>query len=151
MRNKIVCFNLIFALFLLYSCTEKSSIIKFIFLDGIELQVKDFNIYENSEGGIYVYIKNQSERNKVFKSPIAEVDIVKENIPTKGKKVDIFYSREVELKPFIFYVDNKKQTIISDDLNGFEVFFIGFRNDLSEIIDSNLISIQPIKYVQDSN
>lgn len=144
MKSKIILFKVIFVFLLFNSCTEKSDIIKFIFLDGTILKVNDFVVYENSDNGLYVYIKNSDERNKVFKYPIKEVTIVKNNISLKGKKVDIFYSIETKLKPFIYYVNNNTQIIMKDELNNFEVFFIGFKNDLLEIIDSNLIEVKSI-------
>lgn len=133
--------SILFSLFVLMvlGCDKQDTGLYFIFKNNTDLLVKKYTVYEKSEGSVYIQIEKESDYNKIVNEPIESMYIKKIDTIVQGKAIMSAFSREINLQPFIFVVNNYTGFLNFEDINHKKVFFIGLKEDLMPLIDKMIV------------
>lgn len=122
------------------SCDNPDRGLYFLFKNNTDLLVKKYTVYEKTKGEVYVHIERQSDYNKIINQPLQSVYIRKMDTIVQGKAIKSSFSREIDLKPFIFIINNFTGCLDTYDIEGKKVFFIGLKEDLLPLYEKSIIT-----------
>ena len=135
---------LLLSFILLLGCKKKGSGIFFIFKNNTTELVTKYKIYEKPQGDVYVSIENKKAFEKIKSVPIQSVFIKRDDTIVQGKPIMSAFSRQIDFKPFMYYVNSQTNCLDIYELNGRNVFFIGLKEDLLPLYNKKII--RPINW-----
>jgi hypothetical protein len=127
-------FVLTFLISFLIGCNKETNEFIFISNDNSLQATNNFVFYTNHNQEVYLYLTNKNERNSISKKSILSVKYKLNNEFIEAKIIDIVFSRELNLSPFIIEVDSKTKTIAKIKKDNKYMFYIGKKSDLSSNI-----------------
>lgn len=134
--------SIVFLLFVLAvsGCENSDTGLYFMFKNNTDILVKRYAVYEKSDGIVYIHIEKESDYSKIVNKPIQSVYIKKIDTLIQGKAIMSAFSREIDLTPFIFVVNNYTGYLNFEELNNKKVFFIGLKEDLLPLYEKGVIA-----------
>lgn len=135
--NKInYAFSIMF-LFALISlaCGSKSDAFVFGLENGKQINVTKYSIYKDNNGSVFLFLQNPDNLSSIRNEPISYIELKRNDTIIRGKAINLFYSRDIDLKPFIYYIDNRTKTLTFKKVEGKEMLFIGNEDALKPLLD----------------
>lgn len=123
-------------------CNQSSSSFTIIASNNEKIIVRNFNFYETSDNAVYLYVINKKERDYIMKMPIHSMEFNTRDTTYIGKSLNVFYSRETDFKPFVFEVNNVTKEIVTMNIEGKEMFFMGMKNDIEQLFYDEVVKYQ---------
>ncbi|MGB5982089.1 MAG: hypothetical protein WBG46_08090 [Nonlabens sp.] len=115
------------------ACSFEQNQINFIFENGEVLSTDKFS-FITEKGSVFIKLKDESEKVKVFSEAISKVTLNVGDTTYTGNGMYKDYSRETDRDPFVYLIDNKDHNINSMKIRGEKLIFIGFEKDISKTL-----------------
>lgn len=133
--------TLIFLLLtLVFGCTDTSNrLVVTTTPDQEEKTIRKFDFYETPDQAVYLYVTNKNDREFIKKKNVYSMLFKTEDTVYVGKKINLFYSREIDLEPFVLLINNMEDRIEVFNIEGKEMFYIGLKHQIDSLFYEQVV------------
>ena len=131
--NKII----ILSFLILCGCKDLGTNINRIsigFQDNSSIEIDEFKFLLNKNGAMYVELLKEQQLNSLKNKPIDFINIKINDTLLVGKPIMMAYSRDLDLTPFMYYIEDESRNLYLETLNNEELIFIGLKKNVSKYI-----------------
>lgn len=123
----------IFFMGLIFNCSENEKISNWIditFENSEKVKIEDFKFYVGKNDALFIYIPNSGLKEKLKSKSLKRVEFIINDSIYHSTIIKSFFSRKIIDTKYYIQVDNQTKKIVSDSINGKEMFFVGWNSDV---------------------